>query len=454
MKFDSRARLQLRIQSSVFLLLFIVLLALLAWLSQRYPVSIDMTTNQRNSLSQETLRLLDNLEAPIDITLFVSPVNERKPALEKLFHRYQQLQPDIRFKSLNPDLHPDLLREHDIRFDGEVLLEYLGRKEKISQVTEANVSTSIQRLLRQGERWLVFLQGHGERNPYGEANHDYSLFATQLASKGYTIENLNLAQAGSIPDNTDVLVLASPLDALLPGEISRLQEYIDNGGNFLWFADPDQTLTGLERLGESLAAGFVPGIIADPNSQLMGLDRIDFVLVAEYPRHPVTQNLSSLSLFPKAQGIEFYGDDNWQRQNFLQSDIRSWNETGDLQGDIYKGDNDDEISGPLTIGMSLARSQHDDSGQLFAQRVAIVGDADFLANAYLGNGSNLDIGINLINWLSHDDRLISISPRPAPDTRLELSTYEQLAIAIFFLLALPLGLLVSGLRIWLKRRKR
>jgi ABC-type uncharacterized transport system involved in gliding motility auxiliary subunit len=453
-KLNSRARLQLRIQSSVFLLLFIALLALLAWLSQRYPVSIDMTTNQRNSLSQETLRLLDNLEAPIDITLFVSPVNERKSALEKLFDRYQQLQPNIRFKSLNPDLHPDLLREHDIRFDGEVLLEYLGRKEKISQVNEANVSTSIQRLLRQGERWLVFLQGHGERNPYGEANHDYSLFATQLANKGYTIENLNLAQAGSIPDNTDVLVLASPLDALLPGEISRLQEYIDNGGNFLWFADPDQTLTGLERLGESLAAGFVPGIIADPNSQLMGLERIDFVLVAEYPRHPVTQNLSSLSLFPKAQGIEFYGDDNWQRQNFLQSDIRSWNETGDLQGDIYKGDNDDEISGPLTIGMSLARSQHDDSGQLFAQRVAIVGDADFLANTYLGNGSNLEIGINLINWLSHDDRLISISPRPAPDTRLELSTYEQLAIAIFFLLALPFGLLFSGLRIWLKRRKR
>jgi len=104
--------------------------------------------------------------------------------------------------------------------------------------------------------------------------------------------------------------------------------------------------------------------------------------------------------------------------------------------------------------MSLARSQQDTNGQLFEQRVVIVGDADFLANSYLGNGSNLDIGINLINWLSHDDRLISISPRPAPDTRLELSTNEQLAIAIFFLLLLPLGLLISGLRIWLKRRKR
>ena len=454
MKLNSRARLQLRIQSGVFLLLFIALLVLLAWLSQRYPVTIDMSSNQRNSLSQETMRLLENVDAEIEVTLFITPINERKPALEKLFNRYRQLQPSIRVKILNPELHPDLLRTHDIRYDGEVLLQYRGRNEKITQISEANVSNAIQRLLRQGERWLVFLQGHGERNPYGEANHDYSLFATQLASKGYTVEDLTLSQIGSIPDNTDVLVLASPQVALLPGEIRLLQEYIDGGGNFLWLADPEQAVDGLEMLGESLASGFVPGIIADPNSQIMGLERIDFVLIGDYPRHPITNSLSSLSLFPKAQGVEFYGDENWQRQNFLQSGIRSWNETGDIDGDVYQGDNDDEISGPLTIGMSLARSQQDANGQLFEQRVVIVGDADFLGNSYLGNGSNLDIGINLINWLSHDDRLISINPRPAPDTRLELSTNEQLAIAVFFLLLLPLGLLISGLRIWLKRRKR
>jgi ABC-type uncharacterized transport system involved in gliding motility auxiliary subunit len=453
-KLNSRVRLQIRIQSGIFLLLFVALLALLAWLSQRYPVTIDMSTNQRNSLSQETVRLLEQVDTPIDLTLFISPVNERKPTLEKLFERYQQSQPNIRVQSLNPDLHPDLLRIHDIRFDGEVLLQYGGRTEKVSQINEANVSNAIQRLLRRGERWLVFLKGHGERNPYGEANHDYSQFATQLAGKGYTIEDLTLSQIGSIPDNTDVLILASPRVALLPGEIRLLQEYIDGGGNFLWLADPDQAMEGLEMLGENLATGFVPGIIVDPNSQLMGLERIDFTLIGEYPRHPITSNLNSLSLFPKAQAIEFYGDENWQRQNFLQSDVRSWNETGDLQGDVYKGDNDDEISGPLTIGMSLARSKHDSDSQLLEQRVVIVGAADFLSNSYLGNGSNVEIGINLINWLSHDDRLISISPRPAPDTRLELSPPEQLAIAIFFLLVLPLGLLFSGLRIWLKRRKR
>ena len=60
----------------------------------------------------------------------------------------------------------------------------------------------------------------------------------------------------------------------------------------------------------------------------------------------------------------------------------------------------------------------------------------------------------MINWLSHDDTLIAISPRSAVDTQLELSPNSQLMIALVFLLALPLLLLTSGIRIWLVRRKR
>ncbi len=449
---DSRQRLQYRIQSGVFLVLFIALLVAAGWLSSRHAVSIDLSAGERNSLSPESARLLAEIEQPLKVTLFASPVNESRPLIEALFERYRERQPLIEFESLNPDLNPDLLREYDIRYDGEVVLEYQGNSETVTQANEANVSSAIQRLLRRGERWLVFLEGHGERNPYSEANHDYSLLAQRLANSGYTIETLNLTQTASIPDNTDVLVLASPRVPLLPGEIGLLLDYLRHGGNLLWLADPEQASDGLELIADRLTIEFLPGIVVDPNSQLMGLERVDFSLVSDYPRHPVTQNVGSLSLFPQAQAIDYHGEDSWQRQVLLRSDSRSWNETGPLRGDISRGDNDDEIQGPLDLALTLTR-EPDDGEQSVEQRVAIVGDADFLANQYLGNGSNLEIGVNLINWLSLDDGLISISPRPAPDTRLELSTTQQLAIAILFLILLPLSLLAGGLRIWLKRRK-
>jgi len=452
---DSRLRWQIRLQSGLFVVLFLFVVGLLGWLSQLNPLSIDLSANQRNSLSEETIRLVKSLQHPVEITIFISPINENREVLERLFERYQYQQPLVEFRSLNPDLAPELLRQYDIRSDGEVLIEYQGRSEKISQVTEAKVTNSIQRLVRLGDRWLVFLQGHGERNPYSESNHDFSVFASRLAGNGFTIENLTLTQTNSIPQNTDVLVIASPQVALLPGEIELIQEYIERGGSLLWLADTGQTIDSMELISDQLTIEFLPGVIVDPNAQLLGLNRIDFALVANYPRHPVTQGIDSLSLFPQAQALEFYGDSStWQQRSFLLSSEASWNETGSISGEVFKGDNDDETPGPLDIGITLSASHEPDDAAQFEQRIAIVGDADFLSNRYLGNGSNLDIGLNLMNWLSHDDNLISISPRAAPDTRLELSQTQQIIIGLGFLLFLPLSLFGSGLTIWLKRRNR
>jgi ABC-type uncharacterized transport system involved in gliding motility auxiliary subunit len=456
---DKATRNNIRLQSTVFLVLFLLVMGIMAWFSQLYSVSIDLTKNQRNSLSPESIRLAQSLQQPLKVTIFATPGNETGSMFNQLFQRYQDQQPLIQIETLNPDLYPELLRQYDIRQDAEIIIEYQDRNEKISFATESRVTNSIQRLLRQGERWVVFLQGHGERNPYSDANHDFSEFATHLASKGYTIENLNLTEASSIPQNTDVLVIASPQIALLPGEVDLLKSYIENGGNLLWLADPGTVVSPIDRLADALAIEFLPGIIVDPNSQLLGLDRVDFALVAEYPRHPITQNVESLSLYPQTQAIEYHGDETqWQPLNFLLSGESSWNETGELKGEIHNGDDADEINGPLNIGLTLSRSTMATSIEINSasseQRIAVLGDADFLSNNYLGNGANLELGLNLFNWLSHDDNLISISPRAAPDTRLELSQTQQVIIAVVFLIILPLLLVGLGLRIWLKRRSR
>ena len=456
---DKTTRNKIRLQSTVFLALFLLMMGVMAWFSQLYSVSIDLTKNQRNSLSPESIRLVQSLEQPLKVTIFATPSNEMGGILNLLFQRYQDQQPLIQVETLNPDLYPELLRQYNIQQDAEIIIEYQDRSEKISLATESQVTNSIQRLLRQGERWVVFLQGHGERNPYSDANHDFSEFATRLASQGYTIENLNLTEVSSIPQNTDVLVIASPQVPLLSGEVDLLKNHIEKGGNLLWLADPGTIISPIDRLADALAIEFLPGIIVDPNSQLLGLDRVDFALVAEYPRHPITQNVASLSLYPQTQAIEYHGDKTqWQPLNFLMSGDSSWNETGELKGEIHNGDDADEINGPLNIGLTISRSTvgtsiEDNFGSL-QQRIAIVGDADFLSNNYLGNGANLELGLNLFNWLSHDDNLISISPRAAPDTRLELSQTQQVIIAIIFLILLPLLMVGLGLRIWLKRRSR
>ena len=454
MNVNSRMRWQLRIQSAAFVVLFVVLLGIGAWLSTQFRFSIDLTSNQRNSLSAESLRLLDALQNPLSVRLFISPVHEDAELYATLFEKYAEASNLVSFESLNPDRHPQLLREFDIRFDGEALVQYDGRTEKLLQISESSVTHAIQRLLRSGERYLVFLEGHGERNPYSEANHDYSLLASQLTSKGFSIQTLQLTESMSVPSNTDVLVMASPLFPLLPGELQMVEAYVENGGNLLWLADPDQIGGDLDFFAESLGIELLPGLIVDPNSQLLGLDSVDFAVVADYPFHPATQNVTALSLFPQARGLRIIDDAaGWQTQSIINSSAAGWSEVGELQGEIRFGDDASEAAGPLSLILSLQRSQFDANDELQEQRLVITGDADFLSNRYLGNGANLDIGVNLFNWLSEDDELIAITPKPAPDTQLELSTNELLVIGSLFLFVLPAGLLGSGIFIWQRRRK-
>jgi len=78
----------------------------------------------------------------------------------------------------------------------------------------------------------------------------------------------------------------------------------------------------------------------------------------------------------------------------------------------------------------------------------------FLSNTYLGNAGNLGLGLNMVHWLSHDDAALNIRIKSAPDTSLVLGKVAQAVIGLGFLIGLPVLLLVTGILIWLLRRRR
>ncbi len=454
MKIDRKTRVQLRLQSALSALLLIVLTAALAWLSTQYRVRIDLTQGQRNSLGESTLRLLEQIDRPVHIQAFVSPSNAIRETYQDLFNHYRSVQPDIDYRIWNPDLVPEKLKEYGILRDGEIVIEMDGRRENLPRVSEATVTNAIARLMRQGERFIVFLEGHGERAPFGQRNADFNVFAGRLEQKGFSIETLNLVKSPEVPDNATALVIADAVTELLPGEIQAIARWLDRGGNLLWLSEPGSR-NNLDAIAEYLDIEFLPGVIIDPSSQVLGLDRVDFTLVADYGRHPITNAINAISLYPRARAIDYAGDEkDWKATALLYSSASSWNETGPLAGDIGAGDNDGEQTGPLKLGWALTRSIQQADGALKTQRIVVVGDADFLASQFIGNGANEPLGIDIINWLSYDDALIAVNPKSAPDTELDLSRNAQIFIFVTFMLVLPLGLIVTGILIWRRRRRR
>lgn len=459
-----KTTLGLRLQRYSFIIMFLGAMGLLAWLSTQYVQQADWTAGSRNSLSADSERLLDSLKEPVVITSFARENEALRNQVRDLVARYQRHSPEISLEFVNPDKEPERVRELGITMDGELRVTYQGRSERVQELTEQAITNALLRTARQGERWISFLTGHGERDPNGQANHDLGNFGAELDRKGLKVQTLNFSQNPQIPDNTSLLVVASPRVNLLPGEIDILRHYLDQGGNLLWLTDPGEH-SGMGGIAEYLGISFLPGIIVDATTQLFGIQNPDFVLVPEYPAHPVTRELRTMTLFPHTLALEWDRREGWEGQPLLSSQSRAWTETGPMSGDIGYDAGSDERAGPLDIAFALTR-QHDsagpeagaeasaETGESREQRVMAVGDGDFISNAYLGNGGNLDLGLNMMSWLSNDDSFIAIRATSAPDQSLNLSSTMQAIIGLGFLFGVPLGLLGSGVFIWLRRRKR
>jgi len=459
MQITPRARLLLRLQGWIFIALFTAVIGLLAWLSTIYVYQADWTAGGRNTVSEDTRKLLAELTGPVTISAYASEDAMLREQIRDLIGSYRRFKPDITLEFINPDTVPEQVRNEHITVDGELVVSYHGRSEHVQSRSEQTLTNALLRATRQEQRWIVFVTGHGEREPHGEANADLGAFGKELERNGFKVQTVNLAE-NAIPDNTSLLVIAGPRVSLLPGEVTKVRDYVSGGGNLLWLAEPGK-MAGLEPLAEQLGIAFLPGVVVDATTQAFGINDPSFAIVTAYPNHAVTQDFKSITVFPEAAALEIREDPHWQATPILSTLPRSWTELGELKGEIQFDANTDERAGPLDIGVAMtaipsaAGAAKDASAAApHEQRIIVTGDGDFLSNTYLGNAGNLDLGLDMVHWLSHDDALIDIRVKAAPDTTLELGRISQAVIGLGSLFGLPVLLLGSGLVIWLRRRRR
>jgi len=173
------------------------------------------------------------------------------------------------------------------------------------------------------------------------------------------------------------------------------------------------------------------------------------------------------TLFPEAHKLSAQGnyDNGWEVTNLIDVAPNGWleNNKKELADKASKAtfEEKEDVKGPTNIAVALQR-QYGKRGQ----RVVIVGNANFLSNTHVTSESNLDLGINMVNWLSGDDSLITIQPKPLKDMNVTIPQEgwgHVWAIVVFmpifgisfglFQVLIPLALLITGVMLWWKRRK-
>jgi len=335
----------------------LVILGLINFLSVRYQLRQDFTETQLFTLAPQSQELVRRLPQPVKIWIFDVTQN---PQDRQLLENYQRQSSKFQFEYVDPQSRPGIAEKFGVKEYGEVYLES-GNKRQLVQslnvnerLSEIRLTSRLQQLTGSTAVKAYFLQGHGER-PLTGGEGAISQAVQGLTDKGYTVEPLNLTDKPQVPENAAVVVVAGAKRGLFDAEVKALQNYLNGGGNLLLMIDPD-TDPKLGSLLQEWGVRLDNRLAVDVSGAGVGLGPAA-PIVTDYGQHPITQDFrNGISFYRLARPIETTSVAGVQSTPLLRTKPypNSWAES-DLQSEKLEFNPDQDLKGPLTLGVALTR---------------------------------------------------------------------------------------------------
>jgi ABC-type uncharacterized transport system involved in gliding motility auxiliary subunit len=455
----------------VSVVLVIAIVSGLNYIGQRHVKRFDTTGSGLYTLAPQTAQVLDTLDKKVDIKVFF-PGGEYAP-LEELLVEYRTESPQIEFEFIDPDRQPDVAKKYDISSYGinpltgakygTLIMSYGNRTEKVEkrsqEIEEQDLTNAIIKVTRTEAKKIYFIQGHGEKDPSaGDDPSGYSDAKKALEDEGYEVDSINLATEGPVPDDAKVLILAGPTTEPFPKEVEFINEFLNKGDRgLLLFVDPspDPSFSSfLKDWGVRVDDDIVVDI--SPMGQLFGKGP-GVPLVTEYESHAITDGFNVMSFFPYTRSIQPLEDvpDGITVETLFKSNPGSWGETN-LKNQEAEYNPGKDLEGPLSLAVAVSKeikpSSDEEPGS--SARMVVAGTSNFPIDAFFPQQGNGNLFLNMVNWLAHEEDLISIRPKPKDDRRILLTQSQLATIRLISIILLPGVALVVGIVVVLNRRRR
>jgi ABC-type uncharacterized transport system involved in gliding motility auxiliary subunit len=437
----------------------------LNFLSIRYDKKWDWTSEGINSLSEQSVKIVNGLKEPVEAILLFrkDPEAENvKRAVADLLELYREKNKNIKFASYNALERPDLAQKYDFRAGTSGLyIEYKGKHLKVDQPTEEAVTKTLLKLTRENKKVIYVTQGHGERALDSEKPESMGLFKEDLETS-YAVTPLTLIQTGSVPADAAAVLVIGPTQDLLPTEIAALRTYASNGGHLLLASDPGEK-NNMAQLDKIFGVEFDNDYVLDPRASIPGAGNVAALGTVYSTSSEITKTMGAQpTLFLLASSIHKAPG---APADFKFETLVSTNEVSRATNALAQ-DAKLVSNGPHTIAIQVtgkiappAPAPSKDkktaeapaaSGKEFS--AIIIGDTDFLANQLFQKYANRDFVMNSVASLAKDEDMISIRPKQPKGSVLELHGNRLMIVIFGFLLPLPLLLFLSSGVIWFRRR--
>lgn len=459
--------------------LFTAILVFITFIAVRNPLRWDTTASRQFTLAPQTLKVLEGLKEPVHITGFFVPTRPDHQVAQRmvddlLYEFRHRSGGRLTYEYVDPEAHPSRARQFNLQKFPALVFEAResGRRYalQVPPVTEQDLTSALLIVTGAKQKKVYFLVGHGEKDiaDLGENTRGFGFAARGVIADNYRVETLNLKEAGGVPEDAAVLVVAGPTRNLLPEEQEALSAWLRQGGRALFLLDPD-TPDSFRRLLEPWGIAVGKGQIVDPSSSISGDPRTPLLQRNRYaPSTSITEGGAitqplDVTFFPQVTSVDVRPDVKERIRKgeavpatFIPLAVTSPNSwlTEDPDRNTFLPGEDQR--GPFPIAMAVQAvvpvDEEPPANPQAVTSIVVFGDSDFVSNKYYAAYTNADFFLNAVDWLAQDYDLISIRPKVVAFRELVLTRREFDFIRYSSLFLLPAAVAVIGALVWWRRR--
>jgi len=434
---------------ALYVVVIIAIIVVANWLAAHHNKTVDVTSNKQFTLSDQTVKVARNLKK--DVTIYYFNRSDAYDQARDMLDRYKNLSSKIKVNYVDPEKKPDIARVEGAGNLGDIVVDNGVKKETAKGLTEEEITGALVRVEKTGAKTICFVSGSGEHTLADTGRDGYSTLKDALDKNNYKTDTISLIEKPEIPNSCSIVVVAGPKHDYLQPEIDVLKAFVNKGGRAVFNFDPVLNLPN-QKMGDTPElAKLVSDWGVTPNSDvvldLSSASRLFGQLSpvsGSYTQQPIVRVMSdNATVYPLARSLEV----KTPAEALFSTSADSYSLTNPKLP-IKDADLATAKKGPFILGAAATIGTGSNAG-----RVVVVGSSTWMANNIMSAPvGNRDLALNMMNWLTSDEDLISIRPKAPEDRRLHVTGN---AIRVMFLTSvvfLPLIVIFSGVSVWWKRR--
>ena len=440
-------------ETITFFVLLFGIMGLINYWAFKHPVQADLSVIKLNSLSDQTKNVLKQMDDDITFKMFARKTESM--AWMTLLEFYRMEKSSIKLEKIDIDVRPDLVGDYQISEAATLVVEYKGKRQKVTQRDELNITNALIKISRPADPVIYFITGHDEADLESTENEGLKFIFEAAKNSAIDLRPINLVTTQEIPFDAKAAILWGPKKSLQTAEIDVLKRYLDRKGNLLIGLDPDlngDNHQNLRALLEQYKMKVRNDLVVDNKSFVTGSNG-SIPLISEFNTDAgVTKNFKGQVFFPLTASLESLPDELYPQVKGTVTSLfsttpfpASWGETSikEVVAQQITFTPGKDQPGPLSLGLTYESADN---------RIVVFGNSTFVINAYLKFGSNFALFLNSLSWIAGEDRLISFNLPIVQSEPVFISDPQKGIIFYFSVLFSPL--ILFGTAIVMYRRKR